>query len=110
MPCDQIRTQKVDMSKVSPEVLAAAMKEAGFAEVNWNRETNIISGYRDGVLVTWTKGVLTSRTSSVTDAQMKKVMGMVTQAYTREAFKFAARRAGFTVQQKAEQLVATRQR
>lgn len=107
MPCWEVRTQSIDMARIDPAILAGAMSSlevtaAGFAD-------GAVYGRLRGVSYRWEAGEL--RLAGPSEAACSEVGTMIRKAYTAQAFRAAASRAGFSVTVKADgKLEATRAR
>ena len=103
MPCDTITMQTVSLSNALPDVLTDALQSTGWTI----RETTSqrIIAYKGSESVTWSAG----KGLSVRSSNPKEVIRTVTQAYSRQAVSWAAKRAGWTVRQTNEnQFTVTR--
>jgi hypothetical protein len=98
------------MNKVDPGVLEAGLLHSGaFRDVMTGLDGTVYAVHKaTAYRVAWSKGTLSLTTYRAEQAD--PIIAEVKQAYTREAFRVAAKRAGFTVQVKADKLVATRAR
>ena len=109
MPCWERRTQTLDMGKADPGIIADALTKLRFA-VTQDGARKLIHGWRNGVEVTFAaSGKLDIR--AVTQAEIDTVTGEIRRGYTAMAFRRAATKAGFQVQERPNgQFVATRRR
>lgn len=104
MPCWQRRTTTVEMMNANINVLADALEAEGwYVRVEDGR----LVATKGQDRVTWEKGRLEILRQYGDD---QEVASQVKQAYTKQAFKKAAKKAGFQVKQRGQQLVAQRRR
>ena len=97
----------IDMEKVNPDVLAAALRAIGATNVMLDGGT--LRAYMGTSTVRWQGGKLVVQ--GLSDADIEGVSRQVKKAYTAEAFKTAANKAGFKVQVTTDgRLLATRTR
>lgn len=97
MPCDTITTQSVALAKAIPELVAEAMKALGMQIVRENK-TCIQARASDWTYTTWMAG----KGLTVQGNNNQKHVTEMTKAYSKQAVTWAAKRAGWTVQQTAE--------
>lgn len=96
MPCDSITTQSIDLAKALPGLLAEALEANG-----WEIQTNTgqtISAYKFGARLNWVSGKGLEVQARVPSETVQEV----TKAYSAQAVKWAAQRAGWTVKQTAQ--------
>lgn len=94
MPCDSRTTQLLSekLSNALPAVLADALTAEGYAI--HERMPNSIRATMGGTYVTWTRGT----GLTIQGSNPAKDLQTITQAYSRAAVSYAARRTGWTVQ------------
>ncbi len=95
MPCDTKRTITTQLEAAHPEVLARALRAAGF-DFQLQADGRTINIQRNGRTVATLAGKELSGTS-------EDVLSAIKKAYATEAIQTAARRNGFTVRAGAEQ-------
>lgn len=104
MPCDTITTQSVALAKAIPELVESAMKSLGMQIIH-QTAANIKARTSDWTYITWTAG----QGLTVQGNNNQKYITQVTKEYSKQAVLWAAKRAGWTVQQIAEdKLTVTR--
>ena len=106
MPCDTVTTQSTNLAKAIPTILMDALKAAG-----WNIamrsyvEGKRIDAYKGGATLTWIAG----KGLEVRSYNSQPLIAEVTKEYSKQAVSWAAQRAGWQVQQTADnKLTVTR--
>ena len=105
MPCDTVTTQSINLAKASSSILVDALKEMGY-NLSINQADRILA-YTSGARIEWhaKRGLTVTDSGYGTQSRIEQI----TQAYSRQAVKWAAQRAGWTVQQTTQnQLTVTR--
>lgn len=106
-PCWERRSITLEMAKADPKILADALRAMGATNV-W-ADGKVVQGYLGTATVRWTDGKLT--VNGLTDEEIGIAAKDVRKAYTAQAFRAAATKAGFKVQVTTDgRLVATRTR
>lgn len=103
MPCDSIQLNRVDVAKMSPELLRAAqseLEEAGYRVILHNGATGrTIWTDKRGNRVTLDEAELTS---TLPRELLAKFRNTLAQAYSRQAVLAAAKRNGWRVRMTAK--------
>lgn len=106
MPCDSVTTQSVNLNMAIADVLADALRADGWRIIIM-QTTDSVQAYKSGQSLEWQKGKGLSIRGS--EFRNNETISAITQAYSRQAVQWAAKRAGWTVQQTAaDQLTVTR--
>ncbi len=99
MPCNTVTTQSVALANAMPEIVAHALKSLGW--IIRESTTTRITAYHVGTAndIIWTPGKgITIQGYGNTQEQIKTL----TKEYSKQAVTWAAKRAGWTVQQTAQ--------
>ncbi len=103
MPCDTQSIQSVNLAKAIPAILEDALKALG-----WNITESTATGiaaYKAGTYLSWVAG----KGLDVAGYDPQEAVMAVTKAYSKQAVSWAAKRAGWNVQQTAgDKLTVTR--
>ncbi|OHB65744.1 MAG: hypothetical protein A2Y76_01575 [Planctomycetes bacterium RBG_13_60_9] len=95
--------QSINLAKAVPTILEDALKAAG-----WNITESTATGiaaYKAGIYLGWVAG----KGLNVTGYYPQETVTAITKAYSKQAVTWAAKRAGWTVQQTAgDKLTVTR--
>jgi hypothetical protein len=94
MPCDTLNTVGLEMKNMDPDILVAALKEAGYTV---GRNGNAVTFSKGNIYGKWEAGSLNVSTSSLRGPTAEGVAKDIRQAYSREVVRVAARRFGATV-------------
>jgi hypothetical protein len=101
MPCWTTRSQAIEWKGINIDTLAAALRALGARTVEIKDGRVYAFDVTGADSVTWQDGRL-----NITSARRSDILTtagrLIRQAYTKEAFRVAATRAGFTVEQDAQ--------
>lgn len=103
MPCDSISLQSVNLAKATPDILLDALTALGW---NITRSTvTQIAAHLAGDTLVWTAGQGLAVNSVDAQARVKSL----TRMYSVKAVTWAAKRAGWSIQQAQDnKLIASR--
>ncbi len=106
MPCNTITTQSIALAKAIPTILLNALEAAGWnIPLRSKTDGKSITAYKGGATLTWTAG----SGLSVRSSTPQPLIAEITKAYSAQAVTWAAKRAGWQVQQTAsDKLTVTR--
>ncbi len=106
MPCNTVTTQTIALAKALPTILMDALKSAGWdIPMRSYVEGKRIDAYKGGATLTWIAG----KGLEVRSSNPQPLIAEVTKAYSKQAVTWAAQRAGWQVQQTADnKLTVTR--
>ena len=103
MPCDTITTQSIKLAKAMPELVKKALEESGWIISDENKQRIIARKAYDSLI--WQAGKGISITSNNSEQQLSEI----SQAYSKTAVTWAAKRAGWSVSnQETNKLTLTR--
>ena len=92
MPCDSIITQSIKLANAMPELVKKALEETGWTISGENKQR--IIARRSSDIVIWEQGKgLTVQGKNTGRTQLDAI----TQAYSKTAVTWAAKRAGWSV-------------
>lgn len=99
MPCNSITTQSVNLKNAFSDLVVEAMTASRW--VVYLATTTQVKGWIGASQVTWVKGQGLSIRGYQGQVQNQKTLNEITKAYSVAAVTWAAKRAGWQVQQTA---------
>jgi hypothetical protein len=98
VPCNTITTQSVALAKAMPEIVAEAIKTCGGQISLLSQLPTAIQATIGNNRITWTAG----KGITVQGYNNQEQIKTLTKAYSKQAVTWAAKRAGWTVKQTAD--------
>jgi hypothetical protein len=97
MPCDTITLQSVKLKNAIPDILKEALLNSGWDITSTiNEKTNLITARKAYDSFIWSKGEGITITG-MNKQRQEKALSNITQAYSKQAVSWAAKRAGWQV-------------
>ncbi len=104
MPCDTVTTQSTNLAKALPNIMEYSFKALGWSIVS-STNTEIQARRNYGEMIVWKAG----RGLEVRSSNPQPLIAEVTKEYSKQAVSWAAQRAGWQVQQTADnKIIVTR--
>ena len=104
MPCDTVTTQTVALAKAVPDILRDALAADGWT-IRESTSSRIYA-YSGGSTVVWESG----KGLTVRGYNGQQTVTRITKAYSVQAVKWSAQRAGWTVKQTADNILTVTRR